>query len=205
MSVYTVKPLDDLTIFNTQRHKRKNAPFKVSWSRNLSDLRSELRMISATDAVLELAVQPRDIRLDGELRADARQPSHPGIRLSFHTRDYGDLAYTCDTYTHWRDNLRGIVLTLKSLRAIDRYGATKGEQYAGFKALPAGSGATPVGGMTKEQAIGLLYELSGLDVYKPPEEAFRVARAKAHPDRNNGGREVWDRVELAGKIAGYVR
>jgi hypothetical protein len=215
MSVYTVRPIDDFTIFTTPPSERKGVPFRAHIGDTLGELRYELDAIDASDSVLELAVTPSDIRVDGTLRANARTPAHPGCRLSFRC-DAGDLSFTCDTYEgrwqgqmpDWQANLRAIVLTLKALRAVDRYGATKGEQYAGFKALPAGSGATPMGGMTSSEALTILRERSDVPaLHNTPDllrEAYRKARARVHPDRQGGDRTMWDQVEQAAKVLGLI-
>jgi hypothetical protein len=55
-------------------------------------------------------------------------------RVAFHTDRHRGYA------SSWRDNLRAIVLGLRALRAVSRYGITEGigEQYAGFAQLTAG-------------------------------------------------------------------
>lgn len=213
---YTVRPLDDFTIFTTPSLQRRGVPFKASLSTTLADLEHELQMIDATDAVLELAVTPRDVRKDGTLRADARRPAHPGVRLSFQS-PHGALSFTCDTYESrwagqmpdWQANLRAIVLTLEALRAVERHGATKGQQYSGFAALPPGAGATPLGGMTRDEALMVLRIHSGLSIRETTDvmlrKAYKGARAAAHPDRKGGDRGAWDRVEQAGRVLGLDR
>lgn len=207
---YTVQPITDFTIFTTPPAQRKGVQFKAKWSTTVDELERELDHLAASNVVLEIGVDARHIRLDGQLRADARS-SHPGVRLSFETRDHGPLSYTCDTYEaryygqipDWQSNVRAIVLTLESLRAVDRYGATKGEQYAGFKALGAA-----MGGMTKDQAIALLAEFAGIPVEHFNTEqsslhhSWRSARRQAHPDRNDGDQTQWDRVEQAARVLG---
>lgn len=218
MSLYIVKPLDDVTIFTTPQSRRKPVPFKASWATTREDLARELRLLDATDAVLELAVQPRHVRQDGQLRSDVpKDLPHPGVRLSYVSKAHGALSHTCDTYearwqgqmADWQANLRAIVLTMESLRAIDRHGATKGEQYAGFKALGAGSGATPMGAevaMTRQQAYAVLYSAAGeTDGTETEAKLYRKARSAAHPDRHNGDRTLWNRVEEAGLTLGVAR
>lgn len=214
MSLYIVKPITDFTIFTTPSSKRLNSRFDSAWSTTVNELRRELEHLQAADVVFEIGVNARDIRLDGMLRADAR-PSHPGVRVSFQSK-HGPLSYTCDNYEcwyawqgpSWQHNVRAIVKTLEALRAIDRYGATKGEQYAGFKELPAGSGATPLGGMTKSEALTILRERSDIPaLHNTPDllaKAHRLARARAHPDRNGGDRTLWDQVEQAAKVLGLA-
>lgn len=212
--VYTVRPVTDFTIFTTPDDRTKSVQFKAPWSQTLKDLERELDYLSAEDVVFELAVQPDAVRRDGMLYANAKV-NHRGVRVSFDSK-HGHLSYTCDTYEavyygqmpDWQANVRAIVLTLESLRAVDRYGATKGEQYAGFKELPAGSGATPLGGMTSSEALTILRENSGIPaLHNTPDllaKAYKRARASAHPDRHAGDRARWDQVELAGKVLGLA-
>lgn len=211
---YTVKPLTDFTIFTTPSGARKGVQFKAEWWQTEAQLQRELDYLDATDAVLEIAVQPHHVKVNGELRANVpKDLPHPGVRLSFKSK-HGDLSYSCDTYAaryygqmaDWQANLRAIVLTLEALRAVDRYGATKGEQYAGFKELTA----TP-SGMSGDAARAMIATLSGYrheatipwgtDDWKA---AYRRARANAHPDRNGGEREKWDQVEAAGRALGLA-
>jgi hypothetical protein len=90
----------------------------------------------------------------------------------------------------WQHNVRAIALTLEALRAVDRYGATEtGQQYTGFKALPAGR-AMPASHMTTQAAYDLLAEIIGpRDVVDGDlEDGVLIKRARAivHPDRNEG-------------------
>lgn len=212
MSLYTVKALDDLTIFATKQ--RKTSPFSATWSTTEEQLARELRHLGARDVVLELAgISPRDIRKDGTLRIDARPP-HPGVRLSFQTREHGDMSFTCDTYAvyvdAWKDNVRAIVLTLEALRAVDRYGATQGAQYAGFAALPPGAGATAMGGMTRTEAAKILSRWSGVPIDADESEVsararWKEARRATHPDRNGGIHDHWNQVEQAARALGLDR
>jgi len=209
-AVYTVQPVTDFSIFTTPAHERKGVQFKAKWEATVNELRRELDYLDASDVVLEIGVNARDIRKDGMLRADAK-PGHPGVRLSFQC-DSGALSFTCDTYEQtwaylmpsWQANVRAIVKTLEALRAVDRYGATKGEQYAGFKALGAGTGGIALGGMTKDDARALLLELSQSRGVTSDKDAWRQARFLTHPDRNGGDQEQWDRVELAAKVLGLT-
>lgn len=225
MSLYTVKALDDYTIFTTPAIARKGVQFKADWATTRKELARELDSLDATDAVLEIAVQPHHIRKDGTLRSDVpKSLPHPGVRLSFQTASLGLMSFTCDTYearyfgqmADWQANVRAIVLTLEALRAVDRYGATQGEQYAGFAALPPGAGATAMGGMTRDQALAVFGELGSHAVEAIPAEhvntdpevlqrMWRYARKVSHPDRNGGDHTLWDQVEQAAKVLGLDR
>lgn len=119
------------------------SPFKASWPSTVELLAKELRAHGAQRGVLELGLGENDLRLDGVPRAD-RSPRIAGVVLSFTaTRVPGKpaLRYEVGTFYAWQDNVRAIALGLEALRAVDRYGVTKrGEQYAGWKALPMGAG-----------------------------------------------------------------
>lgn len=215
MSLYTVKPLDDFTIFTTPASDRREHQFKATWSATLEDLAYELDSLDAGEVTIEAAVTAADVRRDGMLRSNAKV-THPGVRLSFQTRELGDMSFTCDTFTctwgkswrmpAWQANVRAIALSLTALRAVDRYGATQGQQYAGFAALPPGSGATAMGGMTRDEALSIIGSFGSVPVMDQTDDdlrrAYRKARAKAHPDRHAGDRTIWDHVEQAARVLG---
>lgn len=117
-------------------------PFRASWSSTVDLFVKELRAHGARHVVLEVDMREQDLRLDGMPRADRRAQS-PGIVVSFEATTVPGkprLRYEVGSFGDWQDNLRAIALGLQALRAVDRYGVTKrGEQYAGWKALPMGS------------------------------------------------------------------
>lgn len=123
------------------QHKR--APFKASWEKTTQELRRELRLHGAKATVLEVDMREQDFRVDGQPRAD-RSARSPGVRLSFTASELPHspaLMYEAGEYAHWTDNVRALALSLEALRGVDRWGcAGRGEQYAGWKALPAGRG-----------------------------------------------------------------
>jgi hypothetical protein len=179
-------------------------------------LERELAALRAKHVVLEVDFRERDLRLDGQLRADARCLS-PAVRLAFESK-HGPLTYATDHFhrptwggqhfpmSDWQYNVRAIALSLESLRRVDRYGVTRrGEQYAGWKALPPGL-AMGSSHMTTDEAWTVLRKAAETDPneYVEPPALFRRARAAAHPDRNNGDRTVWDQVEHAAKVLGLL-
>jgi hypothetical protein len=200
---YTVQPITDYTIFTTPDRDRVLSPWDASWSRTLKDLQRELEHLEGHDVILELDILPGKIRRDGLPMADAKV-RHVGVRLSFDSK-HGAMSYTADRYRDgWQTNVRAIALTLDRLRAVDRYGATKGEQYAGFAALPAGTGGIALGGMTKTEAESVLTKIVGAFDRSEGRERFRRARAMSHPDRNDGDQSLWDQVEQAGRVLGLT-
>jgi hypothetical protein len=118
---------------------RPHAPFRAPYQATLDLLEREARMLGAGRVVVELAIQETDLRLDGQPYAGTKT-RHPGVTVAFESH-HGPLKYTADTFATWQENLRAIALGLEALRKVDRYGMTsRGEQYAGWKALPAGDG-----------------------------------------------------------------
>ncbi len=120
--------------------RRSRWTFKAGWDATLSDLSHELYKLGATNVVVGCGLREQDIRQDGWPRSNAREPAHPGVEVSFDTPD-GRPVFATDVCVRWEHNVRAIALGLEALRAVDRHGITRrGEQYAGFKALPAPAG-----------------------------------------------------------------
>lgn len=136
---YTYRPLPVWPHAATPAAQRRSRwTFKASWPDTLELLERELRHLGGRDVVFGVGLRPEDIRLDGAPRANARPLSHPGVELSFDSR-LGRLTYSTDVCVEWQHNVRSIALGLEALRAVDRYGiSARGQQYAGFAALPAG-------------------------------------------------------------------
>lgn len=184
---------------------RKSSPFRANWPTTLADFEHELRQLKAKNVVIQVAMGEQDIRLDGYPRAD-RRPSHPGVIVSMET-EHGALSYPCDTFWDWTDNLRAIVLTLRNLRATDRYGVTKhGEQYTGWKQLGTGR-AMP--SMTESDAVAFIGQHAGAtqevisamrdgrrDLIAP---MYRAAARKLHPDAG-GDPDLFARLQVAKRI-----
>lgn len=156
---------------------RETSRFTAPLADTLRVLDRELDALNVVDAVVELAFPERAFRADGSLRADARHPAHPGVVLSFDAPGLGPLRYWTDLYDDckvwesgsmrsvpgWHDNLRAIALGLEALRKVERYGiANRGEQYAGWKQLGAGTPLGPPQPMTRDEAARVL--LVGADV-----------------------------------------
>lgn len=205
---YTARPLSDRTWLRPLS-KRIYSRFDSTWSKTLQLLGREIDYLNGRNVVIETDVREQDFRLDGTLRANARAAASPAVVLAFETPEHGAMLYRCDRYEAgygqigWQQNVRAIALTLESLRAVDRYGATEtGQQYTGFKALPAGR-AMPSSHMTRTEAIDLVKRLAPESKRDEPfERLVRWAKAGAHPDRHNGDRTLWNQVEDAARVLG---
>lgn len=213
---YTTRPLSDRTWLRPIS-AREQSRFDTTWSKTLVLLGREIDLLGGRDVVIEIDVREQDIRLDGMLRSNARAES-PAVVVAFETRKHGPMLYRCDRFRSgygqrldsWQHNVRAITLTLESLRAIDRYGATEtGQQYTGFKALPAGR-AMPASHMTASEALRVVRDLTGFRLEGDPtseavQRAYKAARSAVHPDRNNGDQTAWDQVEQAAAVLGVAR
>lgn len=188
---------------------RKRTPFGATYSATLELLDRELRHLGAEGAVLQLAIREEDIKLDGELRANARPEAHPGVVLAFESK-HGPLKYATDVFTHWQANLRAVALGLEALRRLDRYGISgRGEQYTGWKQLGSGIAMT-AGFETRGQAArwmveqleagDIAYQEDDLDQGMHPgpflEDAYRQLAKELHPDRG-GDEDLFKRLNAA--------
>lgn len=188
--------------------ERKGSPFEANeiLDRTLKDLGHELRQLEARNVVLQVEIPEGMIRVADGLpykRADV----DPGVVLTLENEN-GLQTYPCDTFPEWTHNLRAIVLALRALRRVSRYGVGRGsEQYRGYTALVSDVDTR----MTSDDAARLLCrtapgEWRGLeideavaDVLSDPGTFRRVYRAAAkasHPDQV-GNDAHFKRVQVA--------
>lgn len=173
--------------------------FKASWTDTMDLLLDEITKLGLRSAIaVRVDAQRGDIRLDGMLRANA-VVGFPGVVVSFESR-YGPLSYATDAYDHWQANVRAIALSLQALRAVDRYGVSKsGEQYVGWRAIESGR---PAGFASKDEAVRWLREVVDIPASGglSTKLLLRTAASVLHPDRNNGDRSRWDRLDAARQL-----
>lgn len=176
---WTVRPLTAWP--GSLTPERRVSPFYAYWDGTTKLLGRELDALEARNVVLQMAITESDIRQDGKLRQQAR-PAHPGIIVAFESR-HGPMQYACDSFLHWKDNVRAVALSLEALRKMERYGVVRrGEQYTGWLALPETT-------MTRDEAEAFIRSYGGAT------EAMR----RTHPD-HGGSREEFDRVLAARKL-----
>ncbi len=187
---YTVRPISDRTAFTG---KHEYTPFRASWTDTLDLLGRELDHLKATEVVLELDIIEGNLRLDGMLRADAKIAS-PAVRIAFASK-VRPLVYGTDRYTghyhkgpaDWQENVRAIALGLEALRKVDRYGITKsGEQYAGWKQLPAGSG-NGASHMTHDEALAVVLDLTPPTKRRSARASRPLGQGRSAPRPPSGG------------------
>lgn len=136
---YAFRPLSTWPYSETPADRRRSRlTFKAGWQDTLDLLAYEIDWLGGSDVVIGADFREGDIRMDGMPRANAREPMHPGVEISFNSK-FGRLAYSTDVCELWKHNVRSIGLGLEALRAVDRYGISqRGQQYAGFAMLSAG-------------------------------------------------------------------
>ncbi len=211
---YTVRPISDHTWLRPASQRRPTR-FSAKWRETEQLLLEQVAHLDGRNLVIEVDVREQDLKLDGTLRANAREAATPAVVVAFESK-HGPMLHRCDTFhapytfqgADWQHNVRAIALTLQALRAVDRYGAAEtGQQYTGFKALPSGR-AMPPSHMTTDAAYEVLCDVLGDGVVVNGDlddnALIRRARAVAHPDRT-GDRETWDRVEQAARVLGVTR
>lgn len=203
MVEFIIRPIDRWPQEPT-RH-RARARFKAPYNQTLILLNYELARLGAKRAFIQADVTDRDIRIDGQLRADAR-PATPRVIIAAETK-HGPILMPCDTFDDWQDNIRAIALALEALRAVDRYGVTKrGEQYRGLKQITAGDGpinsdeaAIFIANVTHDrpQRFTAVREmLASPDFF---EKCYRAAAKKLHPDVGGDPTE-WSKLDRAAVI-----
>lgn len=189
----TLKPIQNWP--QKEPYNCERSPFSAPFGDTLTILERELRHLSARNIVLQIPLKERDFRLDGLPRMDARIGSDPRIILAFDSR-HGTLRIYFGRFANWQHNLRAIALHLENLRHASLYGVGRdGQQYTGWKALPA-AGQASGDFQTVEAAVRWLAAQSGLwfdshiaqaveGILKDKSmmnEAYRAAARKLHPD-----------------------
>jgi hypothetical protein len=170
----------------TTKHQR--APFSATLGSTMEILNREIRALSGSNVLIQIAVPASKFRLDGMPYADAK-PEHPGLILTLDSK-HGALSYPCDTFSTWQDNLRAIALALEALRKVDRYGVTKGgQQYRGFLAIE-GAAAGPFDFTALIHDAGWTTSVVDLTLQ------LRQAKRLTHPDMD-GDADTFQRVMLA--------
>lgn len=180
--------------------RRRRSVFKSPYSKTLDLLFREIEYLGGRNIVIQIDVQERELRLDGWPRSDAR-PTSPRVLVSLESK-HGPLAYPCDRFDRWQDNLRAIALALEALRKVDRYGVTThGEQYTGWRALPApvnGEGFESVG--EAAEFIAEHCDSDPLDIgsrFNVLRVAYRGAALRLHPDHNDGDDGPFKKLQKA--------
>jgi hypothetical protein len=175
-------------------HKDSRA-LRANWSKAFAALKYELARIDAKNVVVEAGYPESRLRNDGWPIANANR-EHGQVRVSF-TREGVPMSFFFGGWTDTEQNVYMIALTLKALRAVDRYGcAQAGEQYRGWSALPPGNAIAAEEWPNVESARRWLAEIACMAAGTHIDGLFRAAAMKAHPDAG-GSNELMAKVNRA--------
>lgn len=198
----------------------KRSLFRARYSNTKTILEYELWQLKAIESTQEILmfIRPDDLRLDGELRANAK-PFKPGVILQFSRytgrtlrnrttgetrRETQTLSYPCDRFDDWQDNLRAIALSLEALRRVARYGVFSYADMVERLALPSAEGKVS----DRQSAAEFMASYSDLlaaDIsinLEYAKKAYRQAAARLHPDKHNGHNELFLQLQKAKQILG---
>lgn len=101
---------------------RKRSPFRASWGKTVADLATELKHVGARRIMIEMALQEHEITIDGSRPRANASPSHPGVVLSFESKN-GPLRFAADASINskrgysWESNPWVWAVTFKLLEA----------------------------------------------------------------------------------------
>lgn len=199
---YQFKPIGVWTDPLTPADARKRSPFKATYNQTLDLLFREAELLGARRLVLQVDLQPSQIRTDGLPKGGARYGTNPGVIVSF-TSKFGPLRYATDAYEDWKGNLRAIALGLESLRAVDRYGVSRrGEQYRGWAAITSGTSAAVFA--TSDDAETWLRKAAAeesIDTWASWDALYKALAKRMHPNAG-GNRDLWERLDAAATLMG---
>lgn len=164
----------------TKRRTQARFGHGTTVARCLEDLENEMRLLGAKSILLSTNVT---LTLRGTPRSGQSRIEDPGVALYF------DLAgeprvLACDRWASVEHNLRALVLHVKALRGVQRWGVGSTNQaFGGYKALPS-RGASSA--LTWWQVLGLPADSDA--------QALRTTAAQLvkahHPDTGSGNVEL---------------
>lgn len=179
----------------------KRSMFKSTYAKSLDDLERELKHLGATQITIQAGYPREKIRNDGWPFSSAT-PNHPACAVEFLDRKKQQLVFRSSKYAKFHDNIRAIALTLEALRAVDRYGVVEGEQYAGFKQLPAAAELSS--SMNRQDAAAWVARKLGVEQayifsaqYVFVEDLCLPLKKRFHPDMNGGQDEDFKTLQVA--------
>jgi hypothetical protein len=191
-------------VFSQAGKTRDDARGAGFWRSALKLLDDETRQLKLDGlVVIEAGFADWDLRADRTGPLARVRESYPGVVVSFTSKLWGPMRFATDAHEPkwagdppgWQANVRAVALTLGALRAIDRWGvARRGQQYTGWKALPASDGQTfPSADAALRWMRGQAPEgLTGTSA----RELYRELARRMHPDAG-GDPAAWDKLQAA--------
>jgi len=160
----------------TRPEDRKRGTFQKAMAKALDDLCDELDRWGAEDYVVSSDLRPR---LDGRPYANQPKVDDPGVAIYFRLGER-EVSMACDTFEKIEHNVRAIGLSVESLRALERYGASQilERAFRGFTALPEPGDAWGTLGLDRRAITAMPKDLADGAI----RDAFRARALQMHPD-----------------------
>ena len=157
----------------TPHHRRQWGSFG-SWSvyQVFRDLHEEVRRLGGKECVISSGLR---VRNDGFPYADQRQPDDPAAAVWF-KRKGKDYVLACDRFNRATSNIRALVLSIDSLRRLERYGTDDmlEQAFYGFQVL-----ALPT---AVQETWWHVLECDPDATLGEAEAAYRSRAKESHPD-----------------------
>jgi hypothetical protein len=176
----------------TNRYRRKDARYEVTFAKARDEIVRELKLLGAREIVVSTNIP---LRKDGLPYAGMSEPDDPGVAIYWVEREWKDghehtahRVIACDHWRKVRENMRAANLAIAALRALKRTGATQvvEKAFTGFSALP-----NPDRKRTWRVVMGFR------DTERPSradiDQRFRTLAMDRHPDRGGTNNDM---VEL---------
>jgi hypothetical protein len=156
--------------------RSRNNQFKGTFDKYRRQLFQELERMGVRDYNVILSTNLR-LRYDGMPYAETATITDPGVAVYFEYKGK-PMCFACDRYSMVSHNIHAIGLTIESIRAIERHGASDMMERAfiGFTALPQARGW--------RELLGLA---DGPVTEEQIKQAFRLKALANHADHGGNG------------------
>lgn len=171
--------------------RRQRARFDTGLAISIKEIQDSLRLMAAKQIRV---TSDLPVKSNGMPYATPKEPEDPGVAVWWVNIAGQERVIACDRWDSVRDNMQAINASLKALRGLERWGASEivKRAFAGFAALPAGSGedvnAAPVPRPARPWRDVLGVKGGWLNS-APPEAVLAYAKTRhrdlmreAHPD-----------------------
>jgi len=174
--------------------RRQQARFDTGLAVSIKEILDSMRLMAARQIRV---TSDLPVKNNGLPYATTKEPEDPGVAVWWVNLAGQERVIACDRWDSVRDNMQAINASLKALRGLERWGASEivKRAFAGFAALPAGSGeevnAAPVPEAPKLRNWRDVFGISGSWLKAAPPEAIlayvktrhRDLISRSHPDK----------------------
>lgn len=172
------------------RERTKARKFQASLGSTTKSLAGEMDRMGVDEYRASTASGGRYVKQNGLPKRNAN-PDDPGFVLRWR-KDGEQFAVACDAYTRLKDNIRAVYLWVNETRLRGQRPVRTGDTEFAAARLPSGEDAVA--------ADPPPHEVLDVDSDAPEavvEGAYRAKVQRVHPDKPNGSREAFERVQRA--------